>query len=250
MSSGALRGGDVQPCEDVDDCKAGRRTTEKHGLSAEESSLLPPVSPEQVTPPKGVANSCSPPAAAKKPRHTHTGPSPTLKPSPASAASKRKRSHVDESDWADSGGYMASKNRKLRAQFAEEFATSGGTDALRGVTCWVNGATTPTREELRVSIGKGGGAFETYMGPAVTHVVCERLATATRVRLQKAVGGRSLKVVTPAWVVDCVREGRKVSEAGYAVDGMTEKGQKSISVFFSGGSGAGGKKKTKIGKGK
>lgn len=138
---------------------------------------------------------------------------------------------------------MASKNRKLREQFSSEFAACAS--ALRGVTAWVNGATSPSREELRAKIGENGGLFEAFMGPSVTHVVCERLATATRLRLKKAVAGRSLKVVTPAWVLDSIREGRKLPEAGYAVEGMTEVGQKNISSFFGGG---GKKAKTRKGK--
>lgn len=129
---------------------------------------------------------------------------------------------------------MASKNAKLRSQFAQEFA--GAATILCGVTVWVNGATTPSREEVRVAVGAAGGAFETYFGPAVTHVVCERLSTATRTRLKKAVTGRSLKIVTPVWVVDCVKEGRKVAEAGYAVDRVVEKRQTGISAFFGSGS--------------
>lgn len=136
---------------------------------------------------------------------------------------------------------MASKNAKLRSQFAQEFA--GAATVLAGVTVWVNGATTPSREEMRVAVGAAGGKFETYFGPAVTHVVCERLSTATKTRLNKAVTGRSLKIVTPAWVVDCFTERRRMAEAGYAVEGVVEKGQKGISAFFESGAKKGRKGK-------
>jgi hypothetical protein len=137
--------------------------------------------------------------------------------------------------WEGFGGYMAAKNRKLRAQFAAEFAgarAAGSGGALSGVTAWVDGATRPPRERLRTLLGENGGALETYLGAGVTHVVCERLADATRVRLRKRVRTSGLKVVTPLWVVRCVEEGRRLPEAGFEVAGMGDPGQANIASFF------------------
>lgn len=166
---------------------------------------------------------------------------PALKKYVESKSVSRKRTRYEGWEGEGMGGYMRVKNQKLRDQFAAEFSkavpgTRSGADGLfRGVTIHVNGATRPSREKLRALVGEQGGLFETYLtAGAVTHIVSEQLAAATRLRFRKMVKSGSVHVVTPAWVVDSATAGRLLPPADYAVPGMTEPGQNSIASFFGG----------------
>lgn len=154
--------------------------------------------------------------------------------------SKRKRYKGWEGGGL--GKYMKVKVEKLRDQFANDYREtsdekgaeleSKDRSLFRGVTIWVDGATRPNRDELRDIVGSQGGRFETYLTGAVTHVICTRLAQATKLRLRKMVHSKRVHVVRPEWVEEAVRTRKLPSVAKFSVDGMAEKGQKSITAFF------------------
>ena len=136
---------------------------------------------------------------------------------------------------------MQEKTRKLREKFASEFDSDDKGDSskepqngiLEGVTIWVDGLTKPGREELREIVGKHGGEFEVYCTGKVTHVIAEKLATATRLRLGKMESGRKrIWVVRPSWVVESVKKGIRLDEGDFKVEGMGDPRVKSINKFF------------------
>jgi hypothetical protein len=145
-----------------------------------------------------------------------------------------------EGDEGDGfGAYMRVKVRKLREQFDADFADregppcAGNHSLFAGVTVWVDGATTPSREQIRELVGARGGRFETYFTPdCVTHVICKTLAQATRLRLQKIVGAKRISVVDPTWITDSIGSDRLLPAARYPVQGMTDPSQRSIASFF------------------
>lgn len=179
---------------------------------------------------------------------------------------REERVSGDRAAFASFGQYMASKEAKLRRQFAEAAgsdcdigrdgqaaatatatANTTAATALRGVCIWVDGRTQPSREELRALVGRAGGRFETYFHRAlVTHVVGTHFPPNKAAELRKMVAtsgsgssrgkgsaGRQLPVlhvVTPQWVVDSVREQRRMPEWRYGVS----------DVCASGGGGGGG----------
>lgn len=131
---------------------------------------------------------------------------------------------------------MEAKNQKLRKQFSQEFSHAPESEKkrlFRDVTVWIDGATKPSREELRAIIGNHGGRYETYLTPGmVTHIVAQQLAHATRLRLQKMVSSKRAHVVKPDWILDSVNSGKLLPVADYALDGMNDPSQKSIRNFF------------------
>jgi DNA repair protein REV1 len=134
---------------------------------------------------------------------------------------------------------MRVKVQKLREQFDLDFADR--TDALcegnarlfDGVTVWVDGATTPSRDQIRELVGARAGRLETYLIPdCVTHVVCETLAQATRLRLRKMVDSKRISVVNPRWITDSIATNKILPIALYPVSGMADPSQRSIASFF------------------
>lgn len=202
---------DAEQIEDASDSDTGRKTCDERKSQEEEgSSARPQPLPTALN---SVSQDRSPP---------------------------QKRRRYEGWDGDGMRGYMRAKNQKLRDQFEAEFAGSGEgksrstCDVFRGITIHVNGATRPSREELRVLVGERGGGFEAYLtAGVVTHIVCERLAAATRLRFRKMVKSRSVHVVTPAWLVDSAAAGKILPVADYSVPGMTEPGQKSVASFFA-----------------
>lgn len=183
-----------------------------------------------VTPPRGALSqspSLSPTKTSQSPSKPSQSPS---KPAEAATTAKRKHAELGWDNGEGFAGYMRAKTRKLRAQFGREYGGVRG-GALSGVVAWVDGYTTPTRLQLRDVLGRHGGALETYFTDRVTHVVAETLAAATRKRM-KGMTKRTFKVVTPAWVVQSVREGRRLDEADFQVKGMGEPGQRSVANMF------------------
>jgi BRCT domain, a BRCA1 C-terminus domain len=134
---------------------------------------------------------------------------------------------------------MRVKVQKLREQFDADFADRAGTPCagnarlFEGVNVWVDGATTPSRDQIRELVGTRAGRLETYLIPdCVTHVVCETLAQATRLRLRKMVDSKRISVVTPRWITDSIATDKILPTAQYPVSGMTDPSQRSIASFF------------------
>ncbi|GJD09178.1 DNA repair protein REV1 [Galdieria sulphuraria] len=104
-------------------------------------------------------------------------------------------------DWdGDFRAYMDAKEDKLRVQFHKEFENTETCKVFSGVTIWVDGETSPSREELRQLMGLGGGNFETYFSRhLVTHIVAENLS-ASKIKELKKYRLHSICVVRPQYL--------------------------------------------------
>ncbi|GJQ09111.1 hypothetical protein GpartN1_g6619.t1 [Galdieria partita] len=132
-------------------------------------------------------------------------------------------------DWdGDFGAYMEAKEDKLRVQFRKEFESRKTLSVFAGVTIWVDGETSPSREELRKLVGLGGGNFETYFSRhLVTHIVAENLS-ASKIKELKKYRLHSICVVRPQWVVDSFVNKKIQPVARYLIPGMLDDHQKQL----------------------
>ncbi|KAJ1454338.1 hypothetical protein M885DRAFT_521853 [Pelagophyceae sp. CCMP2097] len=104
--------------------------------------------------------------------------------------------------------YLATKNAKLQKQLG---VALGGIFA--GCTVYINGHTQirPSDELVGLVLQHGGYVVNTW-GPAVTHVICERLAAAKAANFQK---GKAKMVLKPTWLVDSVAARRRLPTRPY-----------------------------------
>lgn len=135
-------------------------------------------------------------------------------------------------DWdGDFSAYMEAKNDKLRVQFQKEFERKESCSVFVGVTIWVDGDTSPTREELRELVGLGGGKFETYFSRhLVTHIVAENLS-ASKTKEWKRYRLHSIAVVKPQWVVDSFVNKKLQPVAKYLTPGIFDDHQKQLDIL-------------------
>ncbi|KAI8825940.1 BRCT domain-containing protein [Fimicolochytrium jonesii] len=151
-----------------------------------------------------------------------------LKPSAANRATFKTqhytnpaRGHQDGSggDREKARSYMAARKAKLHAQGPE--AVSG---MFKGCCFYVNGYQNGVSDlDLRALIQRHGGTLSITLGMrTVTHMVCTALAGG---KTQKLLAGRkptTLRIVRPEWVLDSVKEGRRLPERGYGVIGAED----------------------------
>ena len=111
---------------------------------------------------------------------------------------------------------------------------SSGIEGLRDCVICVSGfsnETTPSREQVKNLIDMVGGC---YMGPLcrnyTTHLVClnytrwvccEEVMGSDKVTAARE-WGDAIRVVSVEWLLACVREWRRVSEEGFAVNEVNE----------------------------
>ncbi|KAF8475548.1 hypothetical protein BDZ91DRAFT_778691 [Kalaharituber pfeilii] len=86
---------------------------------------------------------------------------------------------------------------------------------FRGVVATVNGYTNPSLQDLTQMIVTHGGVFVQYMDgkTAVTHIIASALTPKKMVEFTK------YKVVKPAWVVECVKQGKLLPWENWRVIG-------------------------------
>ncbi|RPB20129.1 DNA repair protein [Terfezia boudieri ATCC MYA-4762] len=114
------------------------------------------------------------------------------------------------SNFGDFATYMRHKKAKLQNRNALLRSLPENQDKpqiLRGVVATVNGYTNPSLQDLTEMVVTHGGIFVQYMDgkTAVTHIIASALTP------KKMVEFARYKVVKPAWVVECIKEGRLLS---------------------------------------
>ncbi|KAJ8903443.1 hypothetical protein NDN08_004551 [Rhodosorus marinus] len=162
---------------------------------------------------------------------------------------KRKKDDEEEQekdekwDWdgGDFGVYMKEKERKLREQHEADFEAEGVEPGFffKGVVVWVDGFTSPGRDELRRMVYKGGGKLETYFHPRiVTHVVATHFPKFKIVQLQKAMMSNQVHqyVVTPDWIVKSLSQKQRLPESEFLVPGLRDETQSSLNLVKGGSS--------------
>lgn len=114
---------------------------------------------------------------------------------------------------------MVEKNRKLKEQFAAA-ARAGSTGETKtaiftGLSFWMTGRTCLPDQELKRLIVEHGGVYEQYGFTHVTHVIADNLAAGNQQWAQLKKRTKRVNVVTSSWIMDCVKEGRRLPEIRY-----------------------------------
>ncbi|EPY53534.1 deoxycytidyl transferase Rev1 [Schizosaccharomyces cryophilus OY26] len=105
----------------------------------------------------------------------------------------------------DYGDYFERKKRKLQNQNAalyKDMEDSSKSNLFEGLSMAINGYTNPSYSELRTMIIQNGGTFVQYVDrkTSISFLICSFLTPS------KAIQWKHHKVVTPQWIVDCVRQ--------------------------------------------
>lgn len=106
---------------------------------------------------------------------------------------------------------MNAKIAKLEEQFAEDAARNPykESDLFTGISIFVNGLTNPSADELKRIMMKNGGVYHTYQRQWTTFVIAANLPD---VKVRQIT---SAKIISPQWVVDCLKENRILDYAKY-----------------------------------
>lgn len=106
---------------------------------------------------------------------------------------------------------MDAKKAKLEEQFAEDALKNPykQSDLFRGVSIFVNGLTNPSADELKRIMMSNGGVYHTYQRSSTTFVIATNLPD---VKIRQIT---SAKIISPQWVVDCLKEKRILDYSKY-----------------------------------
>ncbi|CAJ1343531.1 unnamed protein product [Effrenium voratum] len=121
--------------------------------------------------------------------------------------------------FASFGDYMVEKNRKLKEQFAAAADAGSGCSSkpaiFSGLSFWMTGRTCLPDQELKRIIVEHGGVYEQYGFTHVTHVIADNLASGNQTWAQLKRRAKRVNVVASTWVLDCVKEKRRLPELRY-----------------------------------
>lgn len=109
------------------------------------------------------------------------------------------------------GGYMEAKKTKLEEQFALDTMRNPykESDLFSGISIFVNGLTNPSADELKRIMMRNGGVYHTYQRSSTHFVIATNLPD---VKVRQIT---SAKIISPQWVVDCLKENRILDYAKY-----------------------------------
>ena len=134
--------------------------------------------------------------------------------------------------WQDHGSYMRDKAEKLRERLRIEFSSSIAGKLFQGLSFWQTGRTDGV--DVKKLVTENGGQFEQYGFRSVSHIIATNVATSNQ-QWQKLLGGgvngRSFHIVTPQWLVDCISQGKRLSEKLYLPEVL--RNPSSLKHFFS-----------------
>ena len=115
--------------------------------------------------------------------------------------------------------YMRAKCAKLNAVHealgGAEGGGSGASVIFSGCCIHVNGDTVPAKDDIQRLMQRHGGQFE-HLWPSgrISHVIVSSLPDQKLAQLRQGLHAR-MKWVVPAWIVDSVAAGRRLSEGRY-----------------------------------
>ncbi|EAA11364.4 AGAP005939-PA [Anopheles gambiae str. PEST] len=124
---------------------------------------------------------------------------------------KRKEKLPSETGFEGWGDYMDAKIAKLEDQFRHSSANVGEkqSDLFAGVSIFVNGYTNPSADELKRLMMMHGGVFHHYKRPNTTYTIATILPDV------KVRSITSEIIISPRWVVDCLKEGKLLDYSRY-----------------------------------
>ncbi|XP_052895383.1 DNA repair protein Rev1 [Anopheles moucheti] len=124
---------------------------------------------------------------------------------------KRKEKVENETGFEGWGDYMDAKIAKLEDQFRHSSANVGEklSNLFAGVSIFVNGYTNPSAEELKRLMMLHGGVFHHYKRSNTTYTIASILPDV------KVRSITSEIIISPRWVVDCLKEGKLLDYSKY-----------------------------------
>uniref|UniRef100_A0A182RZQ7 DNA repair protein REV1 n=1 Tax=Anopheles funestus TaxID=62324 RepID=A0A182RZQ7_ANOFN len=124
---------------------------------------------------------------------------------------KRKEKVESETGFEGWGDYMDAKIAKLEDQFRHSSAIVGDklSNLFAGVSIFVNGYTNPSADELKRLMMLHGGVFHHYKRSNTTYTIASILPDV------KVRSITSEIIISPRWVVDCLKEGRLLDYSKY-----------------------------------
>jgi len=123
------------------------------------------------------------------------------------------------SEWyknGDAGGYMSEKRRKLQDQFVVPHGSRKDV-FMKGCVVWVDGWVDAgvSMEELGNMVLQSGGTWYKTPSKDVTHVVVGNLPFSKAERIRKLPLHAKKRYVTVQWILDSVRQRRKMPTGAY-----------------------------------
>ncbi|KAM0251455.1 hypothetical protein ACHAQJ_008207 [Trichoderma viride] len=141
------------------------------------------------------------------------------------------------------------EQRRLQDEEAEAEAQDNPRKLFDGVTIYVNGSTFPLVSDHRLKqlITENGGTMSLHLGRRkVTHVIVGRpngsrrgdgtgggLAAGKLDKEIRKIGGCGVKFVGVEWVLESLKEGKRLSEARFSHLKIAAKAQKSVYGLYS-----------------
>ncbi|XP_049541118.1 DNA repair protein Rev1 [Anopheles darlingi] len=124
---------------------------------------------------------------------------------------KRKEKYESETGFEGWGDYMDAKIAKLEDQFRHTAANVAEplSNLFAGISIFVNGYTDPSADELKRIMMQNGGVFHHYKRPTTTYTIASILPDV------KVRAITSETIISPRWVVDCLKAGRILDYSRY-----------------------------------
>lgn len=106
---------------------------------------------------------------------------------------------------------MGAKIAKLEEQYAEDAAKNPykQSNLFAGISIFVNGLTDPSADELKRIMMAHGGVYHTYQKSSTMFIIASNLPDVKIRQLTTA------KIISPQWVVDCLKEKRILDYSRY-----------------------------------
>lgn len=106
---------------------------------------------------------------------------------------------------------MDAKKAKLEEQFAEDALKNPykQSNLFAGISIFVNGLTNPSAEELKRIMMTHGGVYNTYQRRSTTFVIASNLPD---VKIRQIT---SAKIISPQWIVDCLKANKILDYSNY-----------------------------------
>jgi DNA repair protein REV1 len=97
---------------------------------------------------------------------------------------------------------------------------------------FVNGLTTPPRNEIQRLVSLHGGAFHSYQTSTTTHFICDIFPNA-KLKLLRKSSQKKVFYVTASWLLDSIEKGQRLPEAGFLPQGLLRQHGGSMVRYFS-----------------
>lgn len=124
---------------------------------------------------------------------------------------------------------MDAKIAKLEEQF-DENATNcfKKSNLFAGISIFVNGLTNPSSDELKRIMLTHGGIHHTYQRSSTTYVIASNLPD---VKIRQITSTFNAKILSPEWIVDCLKEERILDYSKYLLYTNCKSNQRKILDF-------------------